>query len=123
MQEPPSQPRILIAEDEAVIALEEEDLVRGLGYEVVGPVGYLDDALRIVATDDIDGAILDIHLTGNSTFFSVAAELNHRGVPFLFVTGLDTGGVTSLFPRARVVRKPFDRDALRMAISDMMAKH
>jgi DNA-binding response OmpR family regulator len=113
------QPQILIVEDEALVTLEEVDLVRGLGYEVVGPVGYLDDALRIVATDTIDAAVLDIHLTG----FSVAAELNHRGVPFLFVTAADRGEVTSLFPRARVVHKPFDRDVLRTAISDMVAEH
>jgi DNA-binding response OmpR family regulator len=114
--------QILIVEDERLIALDVEDRVRELGYEVVGPAGNLEDALRIVATERIDGALLDIHLNGDSTSYPVAAELESRGIPFLFVTGLDKGGIAALFPGAAVVRKPFYPAALGAAIKHMMTK-
>jgi CheY-like chemotaxis protein len=93
-------PRILIVEDDVVVALHEEDLVRSLGCEIVGPVGRIDDALRVVQTAGIEGAVLDIHLNGNATSYPVAAELENRGIPFIFVTGLDKAGLAKLFPAA-----------------------
>jgi DNA-binding response OmpR family regulator len=112
--------RILIVEDDGILALDEEALVRSLGFEVLGPVGHLEDALRIVAVERIDGAILDIHLDENATSYPVAAELENRGIPFLFLTGLGNAGLAKLFPRAAVVWKPFDPEALRIAIKRMM---
>jgi len=73
-----SSPRILIVEDECLVALDEEALVRSLGFEVLGPVGHLEEALHIVATERIDGAVLDIHLDGNTTSYPLAAELEIR---------------------------------------------
>ena len=117
-----AQRRILIAEDEPPVALDEEQLVRDLGHDVVGPVAHLDDALRAVAAAGIDGAVLDIQLAGNSTFLAVAAELDHRGIPFVFVTGSAASGVTARFPSVTVLGKPFDRQALGTAIGDMIAR-
>ena len=117
-----SSPRILIVEDESLVALDEEALVRSLGFEVLGPVGHLEDALQIVGTKRIDGAVLDIQLDGNATSYPLAAELENRGIPFLFVTGLDKTGLAQLFPSAPVIWKPFDPEALRAAIKRMMAE-
>src|SRR5882724_12925355 len=55
-------PRILIVEDDVFIALDEESLVRSVGCHVAGPVARLDDAWRIIDTDRIDGALLDVNL-------------------------------------------------------------
>ena len=124
-----SSPRILIVEDESLVALDEEALVRSLGFEVLGPVGHLEEALHIVATERIDGAVLDIHLDGNATSYPLAAdyplaaELEIRRIPFLFVTGTDKAGLAQLFPGAAVIRKPYDPEALRVAIKRMMREN
>lgn len=79
--------RVLIVEDEYFAAMELQRLVEEAGGEVVGPAGTLADARALVA-DDIDGAILDLRLDGN-TSVPVAEALRRRGIPFLLVTGLE----------------------------------
>jgi len=113
--------RILILEDEGLIALHLEAVVRGVGHAVVGPVNHLEPALRIAETEPLDGAVLDIHLNGDSTSYPVAAALESRRIPFVFVTGIDKGGIAAHFPGAAVIRKPFDEDRLRDALRRMLA--
>lgn len=115
-------PRILILEDEGLIALDLEAIVQGLGCDVLGPVSHLEPALQMIEQEQIDGAVLDIHLHGDSTSYPVASELESRRIPFIFVTGVDKGGMASLFPSAAVVRKPFSPDGVRSAIKRMLAK-
>jgi CheY-like chemotaxis protein len=115
------QPQILIVEDEQLVALDIEALVRDLGYAVLGPATDIDAALQLAETERIDGAVLDIHLNGNSTSYPVAALLAGRGIPFMFVTGLDKGGMASLFPRAAVVRKPYLPGQLQGAVRRLIA--
>jgi DNA-binding response OmpR family regulator len=78
--------RVLIVEDEMIIALEIESMLRALGCEVVGPVGTLKSALRLAHTEALDAAVLDVNLHGEKVF-PVADELQARGIPFLFATG------------------------------------
>jgi DNA-binding response OmpR family regulator len=81
--------RILVVEDEALIAMDLEWTLRQSGCEVVGPVATLGDAVRAVATEHpLDGAILDVNL-GRERVFPVADLLADRGVPFLFLTGYE----------------------------------
>src|SRR5712692_5933246 len=114
-------PRILIVEDDGLVALHEEDLVRSLGCEVVGPVGRIEDALRVVETARIEGAVLDIHLDGNATSYPLAAELENRGIPFIFVTGLDKADMAKLFPAALVICPPSAPAAFRAAVRRSLA--
>jgi CheY-like chemotaxis protein len=115
-------PRILILEDEGLIALDLEAIVRDLGCDVLGPVNHLEPALNIAERCQLDGAVLDIHLNGDSTSYPVAAALESRRIPFIFVTGIDKGGMASLFPGAAVVRKPFSQALVQAAIKRMLAK-
>lgn len=96
--------RILIVEDEALIAWTLADALEEAGIEVVGPVATAADGLTILAQDPgIDGAILDGDLRdGKST--PVALALRERGVPFLFHTG--SGRAETLAPLGPVYRKP-----------------
>jgi DNA-binding response OmpR family regulator len=112
--------RILIVEDEALIALHIEALVHELGFVVLGPAAHIDTALKIIERERVDGAVLDIHLDGNSTSYPVAEALEIRGIPFVFVTGIDKGGMASLFPRAPVIRKPFPPAELQAALSRVL---
>jgi DNA-binding response OmpR family regulator len=114
--------KILILEDEALVALEEEDLVRSMGYEVVGPVARLDVGMRIIESERIDGALLDVNLSGEETSFPLARELQRQIIPFLFVTGLTKAFVTNAFPGVPVVHKPFQPAVLTFAIKRLIAR-
>ena len=114
--------RILILDDEMLIAFELESIVRDLGFDVLGPVGDVEAALTMARREQIDAAVLDIHLNGNSTSYPVAEALESRRIPFMFVTGIDKGGMASLFPGAAVVQKPFAQQQIQEAVNRMMAK-
>jgi CheY-like chemotaxis protein len=89
--------RILILDDEMLIALELESIVRDLGFDVLGPVGDVEAALSMARQEQIDAAVLDIHLNGNSTSYPVAEALESRRIPFMFVTGIDKRRLGELF--------------------------
>jgi DNA-binding NarL/FixJ family response regulator len=83
--------RVLIVEDECLIAMGIASEIAELGGKVVGVVGSADDALDIIAATDVDVAIIDITLTGGPTF-QVADALVVRHIPFVFVTGVGPHG-------------------------------
>jgi CheY-like chemotaxis protein len=106
----PNQPlakvRLLLVEDETLVAMELEDLISGLGGEVVGPFGSVADALEVLRRERVDGAVLDVRLDGDTTF-QIADVLLQAADPVLFVTG----AVSSIPDRYRQVprlHKPFD---------------
>src|SRR4051812_34572873 len=78
--------RILVVEDEMLIAMLLEDMLAELGHEVTGVAPRVSEALAAVSRDDYDLAILDLHLNGQSAF-PVADALIERGKPFAFATG------------------------------------
>src|SRR3954467_15582132 len=99
--------RILVVEDEALIAMDLERIVRCAGCEVVGPVGRAEEALRLVAEERLDAAILDIELSeGNS--FAVADAFARRRVPFVFVTGSAPAALPERFRGRPLIQKPYD---------------
>src|SRR5689334_2132596 len=75
--------RILVVEDEMIVALFIEDLVQELGHEVAGTVSRLDEAMARGQQGDFDLAILDVHLHGQDVF-PFAELLRDRGTPFIF---------------------------------------
>jgi CheY-like chemotaxis protein len=106
----PSQPlaglRLLLVEDEALVAMELEELIGSLGGETVGPFGRVADALEALRREQFNGAVLDVRLDGDTTF-QIAAVLLQAANPILFVTG----AVSSIPERYRHVprlHKPFD---------------
>ncbi|MFC7333597.1 response regulator [Rhodocista pekingensis] len=80
--------RILIVEDEFLIALHIQEVMEGLGFAVVGPVARLDEALEVVAAGGIDGAVLDVNLSGTYVF-PLAERLAVLGIPFILTTGYE----------------------------------
>jgi CheY-like chemotaxis protein len=99
--------RILIVEDEALVALDLELAFEDEGAEIVGPALTLRDALEVLRGDQtIDGAVLDVDL-GGSDVFPVAERLRERGIPFVFHTGHATPeSLEALFPGAITCTKP-----------------
>lgn len=82
--------RILLVEDEILIALHTEDILVEGGYEVVGPIDRVDAAVAAAEREPLDGAVLDINLAGVRVW-PVADALGARGIPFILLTGFDDG--------------------------------
>lgn len=83
-----SRPRVILVEDESLVALMMEDLLNELGCDVVASFGVLKEALDWLgdADDNLDGALLDVNL-GGEMVFPLAAALAEKQVPFVFATG------------------------------------
>jgi PAS domain S-box-containing protein len=113
--------RVLLVEDEPLVALDLEATLRDLGCEVAGPAATLADALRVVAAEapQLDAAVLDVNLGGQPAF-PAADELVRRGVPVIFATGYSElpGGWTSDGGQGRtaLLLKPVHRAALAAAL-------
>jgi DNA-binding response OmpR family regulator len=97
---------ILIVEDETLIALDIETILRSSGYGVVGPVPSLGQAMREARESQLDAAILDIRLDQKDTV-PVADILTERQVPFMFLSGHGIDAVPERFRERVVLRKPF----------------
>jgi CheY-like chemotaxis protein len=98
--------RVLLVEDEAIIAILMEDLLDELGCEVVATAGQLDDAIDAARTGQFDLAFLDVNLRGVPVY-PVAEVLRARAIPFAFVTGYGSTGGDAAHPDAPILQKPF----------------
>jgi CheY-like chemotaxis protein len=78
--------RILVVEDEMLIALLLEEALQSLGCIVVGPVSKLDAALRLATGEELDAAVLDVNIRGGQVF-AAAEKLVDRGIPFVLASG------------------------------------
>ena len=112
--------RILVVEDEIMIALLLEDMLATLGHTVVGPVSRVDKALEMVASEALDVAILDVNLNGREVY-PVAETLAARGIPFIFATGYGDVGLSTRFRDRPILSKPFDRNTLHALIESCRA--
>ncbi|HZX80836.1 MAG TPA: response regulator [Lysobacter sp.] len=109
--------RLLLVEDEYVLALGLADVLGDLGAIVLGPVATVDDALALVErVPEIDGAVLDVNL-GQEVAYPVADALIARGIPFLFATANDRTRLPERFSRVAVCQKPFEVEAFRQAVA------
>lgn len=109
--------RILVVEDQALLAMQVEGMLRKMGCEIVGPVPTSEAALSAVRTEPLDGVLLDVNLHGEDAS-PVAEELRRRQVPFLLVTGYSGRNlVAPAFKDAPMLRKPFSQQALADAMT------
>jgi DNA-binding response OmpR family regulator len=98
--------RILLVEDESVIAMLLEDILIQSGHEVVGPVARVDRAVEMARRETLDVAILDVNLNGQEVY-PVAAVLAARGIPFVFATGYGKGRLRTPYQDRPTLTKPF----------------
>lgn len=112
--------RILLVEDEAMIAMLVEDMLIDSGASVVGPAAGVSTALAAIDTEAIDGALLDVNLGGEQSF-EVADALAARSIPFVFVTGYGGGAVRDRYPNAATLQKPFVTSDLERALLTLAA--
>jgi CheY-like chemotaxis protein len=109
-------PRVLIVEDEIIVALFMEDILAEFGYRVAGVVSQLDDAMARDA--DFDMAVLDVHLNGKNVF-DFADKLAAGGIPFVFATGYGERGIPERHRARLVLQKPFAPDDLKRALDQI----
>jgi CheY-like chemotaxis protein len=112
-------PRILVVEDETLIAMLVEDWLAELECETVGPVGSVAEALALIEGGELDGAILDVSLDGHDSF-AVADALQTRNVPFAFATGHGAGRIAERFKGAPTLTKPYDFERVRAAVTTLL---
>lgn len=99
--------RVLLVEDEFVLALGLSDVLLDLGAEPLGPVASVADALALIENvPEMDAAVLDVNL-GDEVVYPVADALLARGVPFLFSTANERTALPERFSRVPLCRKPF----------------
>ncbi len=108
--------RVLVVEDEMVVAMLVEDMLNDLGYEVAGVASRVDEALNAIETSPVDLAILDVHLNGRAVF-PVADSLLAHNIPFVFATAYGERGVPEKYRRGPILQKPFFTQELQRALA------
>ena len=101
--------RIMVVEDEALIAMVLVDHLQEIGLSAVGPFSRVADALKV--GEELDAAILDVNLGGESVY-PVADMLHARGIPFVFMTGYGSASIDPRFAMVPVLQKPIEAKAL-----------
>jgi two-component SAPR family response regulator len=108
--------KILVVEDEYLLAEDVCELLRECGAEIVGPVSRLEEGIALAeSSESLDCAVLDLNLNGKSAV-EIARTLSRNKVGFVFVTGYDAGGIDREFENTPRLVKPFDKTKLCHAV-------
>lgn len=118
-----SASRILIIEDDPIIALDNSEIVRQMGHEVIGTAARQSEALKLASENRPDLILADIQLAdGDDGMVTVREILTTTKVPVIFVTGFPERLLTgSTLEPAFVVTKPFDPETLKTAIAHALS--
>jgi len=113
--------RVLIVEDEAMIAGLIESILRKGGWSVVGPVGTLERALATIDRERLDAALLDVRINGRDVY-AVADVLIGRGIPFVFVSGFARKEMPPGYRDCAYIAKPFTPQAILALLEEAMGQ-
>ena len=110
--------RLLLVEDEALVAMMVEDMLTDLGCVVVDVAGTVSRGLTVVGDPGLalDGAVLDVNLGGEKVY-PVAEMLTARGVPFIFATGYGIAGIAPAYAHVPALAKPYESHALETLLT------
>ncbi|MEO6298036.1 MAG: PAS domain S-box protein [Paracoccaceae bacterium] len=110
--------KILVVEDEAIIAMDICDNLDAMGLVTIGPARSLDQARHMVKDISIEAALLDANLNGDPVG-EIAAALTARGIPFAFVTGYGREALPAGYRNATVLSKPFGGEELVSLVREL----
>ncbi|MGH6928341.1 MAG: response regulator [Dongiaceae bacterium] len=113
------RPRVLVVEDNPLLARFTALLLTQLGCEVVGPVGSVDTAVAIAGAEPLDAALLDINVADRSAV-PVAEALDRRGTPYAVMTGYGREKIPPAFQDTRCLYKPFRESDLKSVIAALV---
>lgn len=112
--------RILVVEDEMLVAMLMEDILAELGCTVVGPAARVAEALPLAENQTLDCAFLDVNVAGERVF-PVAAALAARAVPFVFVSGYGEEALEPPFAGRPALKKPFPPSEIETVLRRCLA--
>lgn len=113
--------RVLVVEDEMLVALLLENMLAELGCEVIGPAANVEQALKMIETAGVlDAAVLDVNLNGVKSY-PVADQLAARDVPFVFSTGYGRKSLHNGYSSSPLLQKPFSLQEISDAITGLLA--
>ena len=110
--------RILVVEDEMMISMVIEDTIEMLGYQMVGPVAQLDEALSLATNGVFDCAILDVNIRGGNSY-AIADLLLKRGCPFLLTTGYSDWSLPKHLSGQKRLTKPYSTKELEKHLQSL----
>jgi len=111
--------RILIVEDEPIVAMCLEDMLADFGCQVIGPAARLEEGLSLAEHEQIDGAILDVNL-GATRSYEIADQLGHRAIPILFATGYGRADYPER-ANVRLIAKPYRTEQVRAELTALFS--
>ena len=109
---------VLVVEDDFYLADDLRQVLEDVGATVLGPARDAGEALRSIDRTRPDCTTLDVNL-GNGPSFEIAKALKVRAIPFIFVTGYDTGVIPPEFANTPCLQKPADPRSLVTAIVEL----
>lgn len=112
---PSASLRVMIVEDEAIIAIDLADMIAELGHVVVKMANRIDVGIEYAASGLLDLAILDMNVRGELSF-PIAVILRKRNIPFIFASGYGKRGLIDGFRNAHVLSKPYAIDVLAQMV-------
>jgi CheY-like chemotaxis protein len=113
--------RVLIVEDEAMIAGLIESILSAAGWSVVGPVATLEGALETIERERVDAALLDVRVNGRDVY-AVADVLMRRRIPFVFVSGFARKQMPPGYRDCAHIAKPFTPEAILALLEEVVGR-
>jgi len=110
--------RVLVVEDEPLVAMDMQSMLNAAGCVVVGPAGTMDEARRLITAEDCDVALVDVNLKGEP-IDGLLPVLRTHGVPFAFVTGYGPKVLSKTFEETVTISKPFSAEQL-LAVTEVL---
>jgi CheY-like chemotaxis protein len=114
-----TKPRVLVVEDEYLVALLVEDMLGELGYQVTAIAPNIQAATTAAEDGEFDIAILDVNLNGAMSD-PIADILTRRNIPFIFASGYGAAGPHERFSSAPALQKPFEEKELSRALAEVL---
>ena len=113
--------RVLVVEDEMMVAMLLEDMLSDIGCTPLGPAKTVKSALKLIEDVGFDVALLDVNLNGEETY-PIANTLAARAVPFVFASGYSAGGLRAKFRSIPFLQKPFQQQELERALAAVLSR-
>lgn len=114
--------RIFVVEDEALVALNLEDMLDELGCTVIGPAMRLGRAREMLDGGfEADAAILDVNIAGEPVF-PIAEQLAGKGIPIIFATGYGQAGLPSTWHGNPILQKPYTMDEVSGSLAKVAGR-
>lgn len=112
--------RILVLEEQSSIARLLVEMLESTNYNVIGPIDRIDEALDLLASNQIDAAILDVKVKGEASY-AVADDLIRRGIPCCFATGNNADEIAARYPDIRIITKPYSSAHIDQVLTSLLA--